>query len=201
VFDFRVTGTCVLALVLPVAAAAGEPRAHDSGFFFRVAPGGGYSRTAVTEDGDRFALKGVSGSVDFAIGAVVKRNLALHVTVGGWGLVDPTVEFNGAEEVASNTSITMAMIGGGFTYYLGPSNVYLTASAGAATQRLEIEGESGDSDTGFAFDAGLGKEWWVSDRWGIGVSGTAGYHSVPPGDATGRFKGPSFALRLSATFN
>ncbi len=41
----------------------------------------------------------------------------------------------------------------------------------------------------------------MSDRWGLGVSGTVGYHSVPPGDAANNFKGPSFALRFSATFN
>ena len=168
-----------LAILIPAVAIAGEPRSHDGGFFFRVAPGGGYSRTAITEEGDRLAVKGTSGSVDFAIGAVVKKNLAVHVTLGAWSLIDPKVEFNGVEEVADNTSMTMVMFGGGFTYYLGPSNVYLTASGGAAKLTSEIEGESGDSDTGIAFDAGLGKEWWVSDRWGIGLSGTAGYHSIP----------------------
>ena len=197
----RAAAATALAVLLPVTAIAGEPRSHDGGFFFRVAPGGGYSRTAITEEGDRLAVKGTSGSVDFAIGAVVKKNLAVHVTLGAWSLIDPKVEFNGVEEVASNTSMTMVLLGGGFTYYLGPSNVYLTASGGAAKLTSEIEGESGDSDTGIAFDAGLGKEWWVNDRWGIGLSGTAGYHSIPPGDAAGNFKGPSFALRVSITFN
>jgi hypothetical protein len=197
----RAAAATALAVLVPVAAIAGEPRRHDGGFFFRVAPGGGYTRTAITERGDRFALKGTSGSIDFAIGAVVKKNLAVHVTLGAWGLIDPKAESNGMEEVASNASMTMVLIGGGFTYYLGPSNVYLTASGGAAKLRLELEGESNESNTGIAFDAGVGKEWWVSDRWGIGVSGTAGYHSVPPGDAAGKFKGPSFALRVSITFN
>jgi hypothetical protein len=190
-----------LAVLFPLTAIAGEPRSHDGGFFFRVAPGGGYSRTAVEEEGDRIALKGASGNFDIAIGAVVKKNFAVHATLGAWSLIDPTVEFNGQEEVAEKTSMTMVMIGGGFTYYLGASNTYLTASVGASTLSFEFEGESHDSDTGVAFEAGLGKEWWVSDRWGIGVSGMAGYHSVPPGDAAGKFKGPSFAVRVSITFN
>jgi hypothetical protein len=191
----------IVAVLAPLAAGAGEPRRHDGGFFFRVAPGGGYSRSAVEEGGDRLALKGASGSIDFAIGAVVANNFAIHATVGGWGLVDPKVEFNGLEEDTRDTSLTMVTFGGGFTYYLGPSNVYLTASAGAAKLSLDLEGESSDSDTGFAFDVGIGKEWWVSDRWGLGVSATAGYHSIPPGDAESHFKGPSFAVRFSATFN
>jgi hypothetical protein len=201
VLDFRAAGTCLLALALPVAGAAGEPRAHDGGFFLRLAPGAGYARTGLTEDGDRLALKGLTGNFDMAIGAVVTKNLALHATLGGWGLVDPTVQFNGLSETADDASVTMVMFGAGLTYYLGRSNTYLTASAGASTLTLDFEGDRSDSDTGFAFEAGIGKEWWVSDRWGIGLSGTAGYHSIPPGDASTNFSGPSFAVRFSATFN
>jgi hypothetical protein len=197
----RAAVATALAILIPAVAIAGEPRSHDGGFFFRVAPGGGYSRTALEEEGDRIALKGASDNVDIAIGAVVKKNFAVHATLGGWALIDPTVEFNGQEEVVKNTSMTMVVIGGGFTYYLGPSNTYLTASVGASTLSFEFEGKSHDSDTGVAFEVGLGKEWWVSDRWGIGLSGTAGYHSVPTGDSASHFKGPSFAVRFSATFN
>ena len=154
----RAAVATALAVLLPVAVIAGEPRRRDGGFFFRVAPGGGYTRTAVTEEGDRIALKGVSGSFDIAIGGVVKENFAVHASLGGWGLVDPTVGFSGQEEVANKTSMTMVLIGGGLTYYLGPSNVHLTASAGAATLTVQFEGASQESHTGIAFDAGVGKE-------------------------------------------
>jgi outer membrane protein with beta-barrel domain len=197
----RIGVPAVLAVLIPLAAFAGEPRRHDRGFFLRLAPGGGYSRSAIDEEGDQFAVKGTSGSFDAAIGAVVKENLAIHATLGGWALVDPKVEFNAEEEVATDTSMTMTMIGAGLTYYFGPSNVYLTASVGASTLIFEFEGDSENSETGVAFDAGLGKEWWVGDRWGLGVSANIGYHSVPPGDAGNNFKGPSFAVRFSATLN
>jgi hypothetical protein len=197
----RVAAVSARAVFVASAASAGEPRRHDGGFFLRLAPGGGYSRTTIDENGDRFALKGPSGSFDIAIGAVVKENFAIHATVGAWAVVDPRVEFNGLEETAPDTSIAMSMLGGGFTYYFGPSNVYLTASVGASTLSFEFEGEREDSDTGIAFDGGLGKEWWVGDRWGLGASVTVGYHSVPPGDAGSNFTGPSFAVRFSATFN
>ncbi|HUG38712.1 MAG TPA: outer membrane beta-barrel protein, partial [Candidatus Limnocylindrales bacterium] len=168
----RVAAAFLLAALVAAPASAGEPRRHDGGFFLRLAPGGGYSRTAIDEAGERFAFKGPSGSFDLAIGAVVKENLAIHATLGAWAVVDPTVEFFGLEEEVRDTSVTMSMLGGGFTYYFGPSNVYLTASAGAAVLSLEFEGDTEDSDTGIAFDVGLGKEWWVSDRWGLGASAT-----------------------------
>jgi outer membrane protein with beta-barrel domain len=197
----RTAVVAALAVLIPAAASAGEPRRHDGGFFLRLAPGYGYARTAIDEDGDRLALKGASANFDAAIGAMVKKNFAVHATLGGWALIEPTIEFNGAEEVAKDASATVLLIGAGFTYYLGPSNTYLTASVGASVLSFEFEGETNDSDTGVAFDVGVGKEWWVGDRWGLGLSGTAGYHSIPPGDATGKFKGPSFAVRFSATFN
>ena len=190
-----------LAVLVPVVASAGEPRLHDGGFFLRSTLGGGYARTANEEQGDRIALKGLSGDFDVAIGGMVKKNFAIHATLGGWSLVDPTVEFNGQEAVITDAAMTVILIGGGFTYYLGPSNTYLTASVGASTLTFDFEGESHESGTGVAFEVGLGKEWWVGDRWGLGVSGTAGYHSVPTGDSAGHFNGPSFAVRFSATFN
>ena len=197
----RVAVPTILAVLAPVAAIAGAPRRHDGGFFLRLAPGFGYARSAIDEDGGRLALKGTSGGIDIAIGAVVRENFAVHATLGGWALVDPKVEFNGEEEVADGTSLTMTMFGAGFTYYLGESNVYLTASAGVSELIFEFEEEREHSDTGVAFDVGLGKEWPVGDKWGLGVSASGGYHSVPPGDAVNNFKGPSFAVRFSATRN
>jgi hypothetical protein len=72
---------------------------------------------------------------------------------------------------------------------------------GAAQLHFEADGDSDDSDTGFAFVTGVGKEWWVSDRWGLGVSGTFGYHSVPPKGGGSNLSGPSVAIRFSATLN
>ena len=43
----------------------------------------------------------------------------------------------------------------------------------------------------------------MSDRWGLGVSATIGYHTIPA-DEEGideNFAGPSFAVRCSATLN
>lgn len=190
-----------LALLAPGGAHAGEPRQHDGGFFLRLALGGGYARTALDELDERLTFKGPSANFDIAIGGMVKKNFAVHATLGGWGLPEPTVQVGSFEDTADDTTMTVSMIGGGFTYYLGPSNVYLTASVGAAILSIDFDGDREDSDTGVAFEVGLGKEWWVGNRWGLGLSGTAGYHSVPSGDTPSHFKGPSFAVRFSATFN
>ncbi len=196
------TAVGVLGLVGMLAPEAmASDRAHDGGFFLRLTAGGGYSNSKIDDGFDEIELKGPSGSFDVALGAVVANNFAVHATLGGFGLVDPTLEFNGFEDQTEDVALTMSMIGGGFTYYFGSSNTYVTASVGAGQLTLDIDGDDETSDTGLAFDAGIGKEWWVSDNWGLGVSATAGYHSIPPGDADGNFKGTSFAIRFSATRN
>ena len=96
----RLTMAAILVVcpALSAEARANEPRSHDGGFFLRLAPGGGYARSSITEAGDELELSGVSGNLDIAIGAVVTRNLAIHANLGGWSIVDPTVRFNDDEE-------------------------------------------------------------------------------------------------------
>ena len=198
----RLTVAVTLALcAVGAGAQAGEPRSHDGGFFLRLAPGLGYARTSISEGGDELALSGFSGSLDVAIGAMVTRNLAIHGNIGAWSVVDPSLRFNGEEAQIEDSAVSLVSYGGGLTWYFGTSNAYLTAWGGAAELDFEFEGDEETSETGWAFEVGLGKEWWVSDRWGLGVSASGGYHSVPPGDAANNFSGPSFAVRFSATLN
>jgi hypothetical protein len=62
-------------------------------------------------------------------------------------------------------------VGGGLAYYLD-SNLFFAGSLLAS--RLVINNSDGNaiarSDWGFTFDGQIGKEWWASDNWGLGVS-------------------------------
>jgi hypothetical protein len=195
------------SLLLPDLAAANEPQEHDGGFFLRIAPGLGFSRTKIDDQFDSLEFRGLSGVGDLAIGVGIGENLIVHATLFGWTVVDPTVEINNEEFETQDVTLTLYAFGGGVTYYLNSeSNIYLTGSLGAAQITLEYDDEFGrvseDTDTGLAFELGVGKEWWVGDRWGLGVSGVVNFHSVPPVDeATENLSGPSFGARLSLTFN
>jgi hypothetical protein len=209
-------GFLVVGLTASVARA-GEPRLHDGGFFLRMAPGIGHSQA----EADGFSdFNGASGSFELAIGAVVAKNFAIHATFDGWGLLDSQDNLRGTPLPAhhgalarsrraqhyDDTHVGMGLWGAGATYWLGTSNVYLTASAGAARLYYNVDFNSdfedyAHSDTGFAFASGVGKEWWVSDRWGLGAAGTFGYQSIPPGAGGPNFSGPTFAVRFSATLN
>lgn len=190
-----------LVLLLSGAVAAGNPREHD-GFFLRLSAGAGTAQTELDDSGSKSELSGGSGDVNFAIGGIVARNLALHATLFGWLLSEPDVEFNGSElGSADDVDVDLSAYGAGLTYYLMPANVYFSGSAGAAQLSIDSPSGDGETDTGFFGEITIGKEWWVGGSWGLGVAGAAGYHSIPDGDLDESWSGASFALRFTATLN
>jgi hypothetical protein len=197
-----------LAAIGPSGAQAQE-RDHSGGFFLRVSLGGSYAETTVEDDfGDELSFNGPAGDADLAIGVVVAENLAIHGTLFGWSIVDPTVELDGVDEIElEDTTVSLASVGGGVTYYIMPANLYLSGSIGAAWLNAEFEdGDDAETGTGIAFEAMVGKEWWLGDSFGLGVAAAGTYHNVPPtdedeADGLDKFSGASFGLRVSATFN
>lgn len=190
----------ILNLIIPSVALAGEPRTHDR-FFLRLSGGGGYTSTSVTVAGiDIVELSGGSGDLNLAIGATVSPNLAVHGTIFGWSLSDPTVKIVGVEQNDFSGSFILSAYGGGITYYFMPANIYISPSVGFATINGSDDFE-GNSDGGFALDITLGKEWWVGNSWGLGVAGAFGYHNVADGDVDENWTGTSFGIRFTATMN
>jgi hypothetical protein len=54
---------------------------------------------------------------------------------------------------------------------------------------------------GLALEAAAGKEWFVSNRWGLGIAVGFTYHSLPDGGVDENWRGWSIPIRFSATFN
>jgi hypothetical protein len=52
-----------------------------------------------------------------------------------------------------------------------PQNAYVSATLAVTRQSLKLNGTQSDTDTGFGGQLAAGKEWWVSDHWGLGVAG------------------------------
>jgi hypothetical protein len=85
---------------------------------------------------------------------------------------------------ATSLSVSDNSYGIGLTYYFMPANVFLGGTIGLGTISFssEVNGTTSNSSsqTGFALQLKVGKEWWVSKRWGLGVSG--GYGLVTASD-------------------
>jgi len=187
-------------LLFPLSAQSG-PRDHNEGFFLRLSAGGGSAKTSICLLDEDFELSGPSGDVNLAIGAIVSPNLALHGTIWGWSVSDPDFEWGELGIGFEGTDLALSAVGGGLTYYFMPVNMYLSGSVGIGVLTLDGPGGSGETDGGLAVDVTLGKEWWVSDRWALGLSGGFGHHSIPEKDVDENWSGTSFGLRFSATLN
>jgi len=68
-----------------------------------------------------------------------------------------------------------------------------------------LNGTNGSSEAGFGAKLALGKEWWVSDHWGIGLAGQLTFGSNADQDnGTGNtptWKTITPGLAFSASFN
>lgn len=184
------------------AMAGGSPRAHDGGFMLRMTLGGGGASTSLSGSNGELEFSGGEGEFTIAIGGIVSENLALHGTLFGSTMVDPDVKVNGTKLGSANGSLTMNGAGGGLTYWIMPANFYLSGSVGIGQLTVDPDGSSSaSSDNGFAMELALGKEWFVSDSWGLGLGGGFSWHSIPDGVVSENWSGKSFSIRFSATFN
>jgi len=173
---------------------------HEDGFFLRLSAGGGFANTKLESGNANVKMSGGAGDLNFAIGAIVSPNLALHGTLFGWLVDDPDIKVSGTGGQA-NADLDLTAFGGGVTYYFMPSNIYVSGSVGIGKLSIKGGGTYGETDPGPVFDLTVGKEWWVSSSWALGVAGALGYHTVPEKDINGNWNGASFAVRFTATMN
>jgi len=197
---------CFLLSLTAGAAFAGAARTHD-GFFLRVSTGMGAGNAEISDASGSLKFSGTSIDGNFAVGAMVTPTVALHGTVWGWRVNDPDAELTvtgvGSTTATATGTLMMAAYGVGGTYYLMPANMYFSGSLGLCSLS-GTEDMDGSSKTGFAFDATVGKEWWVSNDLGLGLSGNVSYFSAKDDTFLGTtesFSGPSFGMKVSATFN
>lgn len=130
----------------------------------------------------------------FKIGGCAVENFALHLTTGGNGVIPGD----------NSVGLVAAFLGVGGTYYFMPYNLFLSFSVGYIPTILIRDGGPDKnyvplSGNGGGFIVELGKEWWVSDNWGLGLSlnGRYGYANVEDTDV---HQGACI-LMFSATYN
>ena len=189
----------LMTILLAAAVAAAGPRDHLDGFFLRLSVGGGSADTAYDDGTDDLEFSGTAGDVNIAIGGIVAPNLALHGTLFGASMTDPDFAINGATGVV-NGDITMAGLGVGLTYYIMPANIYVSGSIGSGTMELDSFVDA-RTDRGPMLDVTVGKEWWVGEKWALGVAVGLQAHKFGESGMDESWSGTSKAIRFSATMN
>ena len=118
---------------------------------------------------------GAGVSLGAALGGVVAPGPDRLRHVLRFSASDPRM-FPGPDGYSSGTldgvTLTMVGLGGGVAYYL-PNNVYVAGAL--ATMRWRCRNRQQRQPSGVAFGLGLqgllGKEWWVSHNWALGIAG------------------------------
>lgn len=179
-----------------------EAYVHD-GLFLRLAPGIGWNNTDSDSGGNKLKMSGVSGLFNCAAGGAVSQDLILHLDASVVSTSDPEVKRNGTDVSSDYSSSSTSMVGIGMTYYF-PSNFYLTGAVGIAESSYEYLGSTTRTDKGYGVNLMAGKEWWVSDNWGLGIAGQLLYTNCPSKpSAAGKpdVESTSFGVLFSATYN
>jgi hypothetical protein len=167
---------------ITTASAVADPDAerHD-GFMLRMALTFGASRTTEsfvtdTAGSTEFVYSGFSVAFSLDLGGAPIEDLVIHARFAGFVNPDPNLSQNGDElGELSGLSLSANLFGVGVSYYFMPINVYVTGVVGPSW--LSLSPDDGDEDEGISTDVGVGfnldvgKEWWVSDNWGLGVAG------------------------------
>ncbi len=190
-----------LLCATPAFAAA---ETHD-GFFLRFTPGLGYTSTSESVGSDSVGISGLGGMGGFGIGWSIVNNLVLHLNFASVSAINPKVSITSGGTTLSkdvSASETVTLFGLGASYYIMPANIYVGGSVGASSLSLTTDKSTTDSGTGWGLTLNAGKEWWVSDNWGLGVAGQFLFSSVPDkGSSSANLNTAAFGIQFSATYN
>jgi len=183
----------------PLAAGSDPPGVHEhDGFYLALGLGFGGLKTS----GGNFSISGPSGSGFVAVGGTLRRNLALYFAYFGDTDTSPTFRNGTGATTAKNVTHSLSGWGGGASWYFEPSNWFVGATAGLAQVGLETGGVLGTSKWGPALRLSLGKEWWVSQDWGIGAAvNLLGSSARGDGTAQVTLSSGAISLTVSATYN
>ena len=176
----------VLAILPSAALAQGEdvpaadPTAHRHvGFYVHVEAGVGYLRSSASVSGTTVAISSVSIPIAVSLGGAVTENWILAGEA--WGSYGPTPKMSAGSSPASvsDTDFYLSGFGLAVVHYIMPANVFLSLTPGVTRISIESGGTKEQTELGFGAKLALGKEWWVSDHWGLGlaVHGTFGLNS------------------------
>jgi len=201
----------VLLATLPCVALAQEDRtsataqstAHRHlGVFFRADIGVGYLRSSTSQNGSTESISSVSLPLAVAVGGAVSENWILGAEL--WFAYGPspkiTVDSSSASPPDSN--VFLGNLGLLVVHYFMPANIYLSFAPGVSRLQFGFQGNTARTNYGFGAKLAVGKEWWVSDHWGLGIA-VEGLFAINQDSGSSPPTWTTFGggLTFSATFN
>jgi len=192
----------------PTARARAEGAETHDGFYLRMQIGLAAIDLKGTIPGETVTYGGVGASAGLAAGYTVAPHLTLYLDLLIAGAGSSTPHVNGSVQNEGRNGANVVGLGPGLSYDFGP-NVFASATVLLAGVYVDdVNGTSvAESKSGAAIELQLGKEWWASDNWGLGLSGQFIYGSMKGSDqdpvllAVPDWRVVSGAILFSATYN
>jgi hypothetical protein len=187
----------------PIAEGSEGFHVHD-GFFLRAQLGGGVSSLQSTTNGVKTVVGGGGGAFGLAIGGVIAHNLILYGAFFESAAANPDVQVGGTSVASPIGDTDWQGIGPGLAYYYGPLNLYFGGAI--VMTRFWMHDQNGNqldsSKAGLGLDLEVGKEWWVSRDWGLGIAlRLAGSSMKDQNDPTLTWSAGAGSVLFSATYN
>jgi hypothetical protein len=189
----------------PVAENAPTTPAHDhdrvSAFFMSGLLAAGQLAVNFPSSAGDARSSGVGPCFVLAAGATVLPRLSVYGEVGVHQISNPTLEASGRSVETKDVKMTQVWFGPGVTYYLMPLNLFMGASVGVSSVTLHQDGSAveGKTELGPAVALKVGKEWWIANRVGLGVSAQALWASMKDRDEAANVTSRGLSLGVSAT--
>ncbi len=141
-----------------------------TGTYVHLHLGGGFTSISGSDGyGGTVKLSGGGPALEIAVGGAPVPNLAVFGSLFFTGASQPKVSGNGYS-VQSTGDVLVGGFGAGIVYYFMPANIFLSG----AVASLNLQGSDSNgkttytSDFGVGFEGMVGKEFWVSEHWGLG---------------------------------
>ena len=186
-------------------SAALRPGAQEHlGFFIRLLGGPNYISSGFSTMGVKASVSGFGGFFDFAVGSAVAQNVVIYGEATMYSLLSGSIKVTGnngttAEADTTDNGVSIGL-GPGAAYYLMPINLYFGGSLQVNFLRGDLYKSGVDyPDIGLAFNGDVGKEFFVSDDWGVGANLRLTYARNSFQSVT--YNTFALALCFSATFN
>lgn len=209
---FIITGFSAIKAQQEMPFSGGNPkneifRTHDR-FYLSMALGPVFGHIKDNISSSVIDMSGTGAVFDFKIGRAVRENLILHATIISNAISGPKIQITGnpGTKASDNLSVGETMIGAGLTYYIMPANILLSGSVGLGSFSIDDTNNPNNNVTtqqGFSMQLKIGREWWVSKRWALGVSFTYGKTRLTnePGGVVEKLDSNRFGILFNASLN
>lgn len=193
--------TLLVGLMLsPSVYAADGPHEHR-GFYLRMHLGPAYFHGS-SGDADT-TIKGPGATLGVAVGAALAENFMLYGEFFDDIAMEPTIEVGNASGTLDEGSSGLSGAGAGMAYYVMPLNLYVALGIHTTTILVQEDPDKDPRRTtyGIGGNVMVGKEWWVSPNWGLGVAGQFAAGGLMKDKADNSYSAVAGGVVFSATYN